>query len=167
MNLKEYSPDWKDVIRPLILQRDNYRCRVCGVVHKSRVYKLSRAGYHVCDEFEEIWAAANNKKVFSLFLVVAHIDQDKSNNDPSNLITLCPFHHAKFDAKHKALSRKIKFSKPKEMQQPNIPAEMENYTNVLKEITGAVRELTGCSISRSEAENIYQITLKFLQNEQI
>lgn len=164
MNLKEYHPDWRDIIRPNILKRDGYRCKVCGVQHKARVYKLTRAGYHVCDQFTEAWAKANDKRVFTLHLVVAHIDQNKQNNDPSNLMTLCPFHHAKFDAKHKALKRKIKLAATDFSHPPAIPEYIADHSSHLREICNQVRELTGCTITRTEAESLYQLTLNFLQN---
>lgn len=107
MDYSKYSPDWKDIIRPSILKRDNYKCKVCGIVHKTRVYKNKAGKYVECDEFIEVWAKSNGFKVFTLYLQVAHLDHNKSNNDPSNLITLCPVHHAKNDAQHKAFSRKV------------------------------------------------------------
>lgn len=107
MNYKEYSPDWKDIIRPQILQRDGYKCQSCGINHKIRVYKNSRKDYVECDDFIEEWAKKNGKKVFTLYLAVAHLDHDKSNNDPSNLLTLCPKCHSKYDAAYKRSMRNI------------------------------------------------------------
>lgn len=107
MQYKEYSPDWRDIIRPAILKRDNYKCKVCGINHKIRVYKNKAGKYVECDKFIEEWAKANGYKVFTLYLQVAHMDHNKQNNDPSNLVTLCPVHHAKNDAQHKSIQRKI------------------------------------------------------------
>lgn len=105
MKYEKYSPDWKDIIRPQILKRDSYKCVVCGVGHKKRVYKKSDGLYMECDEFVERWAIDSGKKVFTLFLQVAHLDHNKSNNDPSNLRTLCPVHHGRHDKQHKQFMR--------------------------------------------------------------
>lgn len=105
MNRKEYHEDWTDKIRPEILKRDNYKCRHCGQAHKVRVYKNSRRKYVECDEFVERWAKAQGHKVFTLYLQVAHLDQDKTNNDPSNLLSLCPRCHGKYDKESKRFKR--------------------------------------------------------------
>ena len=165
MDLSKYSPDWKGIIRPAILKRDNYRCRVCGVLHKSRVYKLTRAGYRELDAFQEEWAKSTGRHVFTIYLVVAHIDQNKANNDPKNLLTLCPFHHAKFDAKSKTLSRKIKFNQANFVTVPALPPVLDERNSLLKEIVKSVKELTDYTITKSEAEDIYTLIIKFLQNE--
>jgi 5-methylcytosine-specific restriction endonuclease McrA len=120
MDYSQYHPDWKDIIRPSILQRDNYTCQGCGIRHKSKVYRKSKGDYHVCDEFEFEWAKANNKNPFILSLHIAHLDHDKMNNEPSNLLALCPRCHAKYDKDHKKFMRKVykakntrpKFDKP-------------------------------------------------------
>lgn len=62
-----YSVDWIETLREAIRQRDNYYCQLCG---KSQ---------------EE-----NNRK-----LDVHHIDYNKFNSDPLNLISLCLFCHRK------------------------------------------------------------------------
>lgn len=110
MNYSEYSPDWKDVIRPSILKRDSYKCRHCGIKHKVRVYKNSRGHYVECDDFIENWAKTNGFRVFTIYLHVAHMDQDKSNNTPDNLMSLCPRCHSKYDSKFKKFG-KIKYQK--------------------------------------------------------
>jgi hypothetical protein len=107
MDYSKYSPDWKDVIRPSILRRDSYRCTVCGVGHKKEVYKNTNGSYVELDSFTKEWALAQGKKVFKMYLQVAHLDHDTNNNDSSNLKTLCPMHHAKFDSQHKAFSRRM------------------------------------------------------------
>jgi len=115
MDYSLYHPDWKDIIRPQILKRDGYKCLHCGARHKSRVYKDTTGKYIECDEFLEAWAISSGRKVFTLYLQVAHINHDKTNNEPENLMTLCPVHHARFDTEHKKFQRlayrdKIKYT---------------------------------------------------------
>jgi 5-methylcytosine-specific restriction endonuclease McrA len=109
MDRNLYSEDWSDVIRPSILKRDRYQCRHCGIRHKIRVYKNSRGKYVECDEFIEQWAKNNNFNVFTVYLHVAHLNQDKSDNRPENLMSLCPSCHSKYDASFKKFG-KIKYS---------------------------------------------------------
>ena len=45
MDYSKYHPDWKDVIRPLALKRGQYKCSVCGIRHKSRVYLANKTNY--------------------------------------------------------------------------------------------------------------------------
>lgn len=164
MNKHEYSPDWTDIIRPAILKRDNYQCRVCGIRHKSRVYKASKGNYVICDEFTEQWAAANNKRVFTLFLQVAHVNHDKSDNRPDNLMLLCPRHHSQFDAHHKKLQR-ITFSTiTHEQPAPVLPDQLQKTSDILQDICAEVRRITAVSILRHEAEGIFNIVLKSIQN---
>jgi hypothetical protein len=105
MDYSLYHPDWKDIIRPAILKRDGYKCGHCGIKHKARVYKDSTGKYVECDEFMENWAKSTQRKVFTLYLQIAHLDHNKQNNEPSNLKALCPVHHARFDSEHKKLAR--------------------------------------------------------------
>ena len=54
-----YSPDWTITLRRSIRERDNYVCKLCGKIQGDEVH------------------------------CVHHIDYDKKNCDPKNLITLC------------------------------------------------------------------------------
>ena len=69
-NTMKRPEDWTDTLREATRQRDNYMCQECGI-HQ--------------DELEGF-----NKK-----LDVHHIDYDKDNCEPSNLITLCRKCHTK------------------------------------------------------------------------
>ena len=64
---KPYPFDWSEKLKAAIRQRDNYRCRVCNKSQKKNVRKLS----------------------------VHHIDYDKENLDPQNLVSLCDSCHGK------------------------------------------------------------------------
>ena len=62
-----YPDDWTDILRESIRQRDNYVCQECGT-HQDELDKK---------------------------LDVHHIDYDKDNCNPTNLITLCRKCHIK------------------------------------------------------------------------
>jgi hypothetical protein len=160
MDYKKYAPDWKDVIRPSILKRDNYKCCVCSVEHRSRVYKNTNGGYITCDDFTELWAVSNGKKVFTLYLQVAHLDHNKSNNEPVNLRSLCPFHHARYDANHKKFSRVTYLAKIKPIK--SLPDQLElSERHVLKlNVKQWIKEKTGTNIPFVEIEELFKI-IKF------
>lgn len=65
-----YPIDWIKSLRESIRQRDNYACKIC------RIKQIDLIGFH--------------KK-----LDVHHIDYDKKNLDPKNLISLCRKCHNK------------------------------------------------------------------------
>src|SRR5205085_6453015 len=43
-----------------------------------------------------------NKRLYRVLLQIAHIDQNKQNNDYTNLMSLCARCHTKFDSPYKA-----------------------------------------------------------------
>jgi len=165
MDYSQYSPDWKDIIRPEILKRDNYRCITCGIKHKSRVFKNTRGQYMAVDEFEENFATHQGKKVFTLYLQVAHLDHDKKNNSPSNLRTLCPVHHSKYDAVHKALTRKI--YKGEVVQAPPEPTKPQQYFSDLEilDYQAIITDKLDLFLTKHKAHRLLIITSKFLKNE--
>ncbi len=66
-----YTWDWPQ-IKKMIKKRDNFKCRMCGVGY----------GFHKRDH------------------AVHHIDENKKNNSPDNLITLCIGCHCKIHKPH-------------------------------------------------------------------
>lgn len=107
MDYSKYASNWKDVIRPTILKRDGYRCRHCGVQHRVQVYKDSRGNYVLTDEFIREWCKKHGKRVFTLYLRVVHLDNNKMNNNPDNLLTLCSKCHSRYDADHKKIMKRV------------------------------------------------------------
>lgn len=61
LSFEPYTTDWTDTLKRSIRERDGYVCQVCGVHQRELNYKLH------CH----------------------HIDYDKKNCDPKNLISLC------------------------------------------------------------------------------
>jgi hypothetical protein len=154
MDYSKYHSDWRDIIRPAILKRDQYKCKHCGIKHKSRVYKDTTNKYVECDSFMEQWAISTGRKVFTLYLQVAHIDHDKSNNAPNNLMSLCPIHHARFDTEHKKLAR---ISYRAEIQQQSDKRRVKKKIDrgdLISKLQSIIRTHTGTKASLIECEAI-------------
>ena len=62
---ERYTFEWKETLRRSIRERDKYVCKVCGCQQGDKAHS------------------------------VHHIDYNKKNNNPNNLITLCFVCHAK------------------------------------------------------------------------
>lgn len=154
MDYSKYHPDWKDIIRPAILKRDGYKCAHCGIKHKARVYKDTTGKYVECDDFMEQWAKSTKRKVFTLYLQVAHLDHNKQNNEPTNLKALCPIHHARFDSEHKKLARimyKQKITSAKQV--PDVRKTIDRGA-LLSTVRDSIRTHIGSRISLIDAEAI-------------
>lgn len=82
-----YPIGWTDILKKSIRQRDNYKCQLCDKTQKQEGRKLS----------------------------VHHIDYNKENLDPKNLITLCKVCNSKVNGNRAAWTRffqlKLKISK--------------------------------------------------------
>lgn len=64
-SLEEYSIDWRETLRRSIRERDHYSCRLCGTPQGDIAHDIH------------------------------HINYDKKDNSPDNLITLCHICHSK------------------------------------------------------------------------
>ncbi len=154
MDYSLYHPDWKDIIRPSILKRDNYRCAHCQIKHKSRVYKDTTGKYVECDSFMEQWAVNTHRKVFTLYLQVAHLDHNKQNNEPSNLLSLCPVHHARLDTEHKRFARIM--YKQKITSAKQVPDDRKTIDRgfLIDTLRNSIKSHIGSRISLIESEAI-------------
>lgn len=100
-----YPENWVDTIRPTILARDNYKCTRCGIKHRSYVLVDSNHNRTIIDKDEHIEYKAYGANTYRVFLQVCHLDHNKGNCDPNNLITMCPTCHNLNDRSHKMVMR--------------------------------------------------------------
>ena len=98
IDYKKYHPDWKDVIRPYILKRDNYCCKHCGIANRTGFYRSGGKRVIVDDDFIKAWCYSQHIKLSKVVLTVAHLDHDILNNEYNNLAALCQACHLKYDA---------------------------------------------------------------------
>jgi hypothetical protein len=68
-----YPINWNNALKELIRNRDK-KCKICGITRNK------------------------SKKLYGCDLIVHHIDRNKKNLNPLNLITLCQFHHFKIQS---------------------------------------------------------------------
>lgn len=105
INYKNYPENWKDEIRPAIIKRDGNRCKHCGVKNRVVGYRDSSNNFIECDSFMVEWTKRQGIKVVKIALAIAHLDQDRTNNDPSNLAALCQKCHLNHDHPTKMKAR--------------------------------------------------------------
>ncbi len=91
-----YTQDWTEDLKDAIRKRDHYTCQLCGISHA------------------ELYERHQRK------LTVHHIDYNKDNCDPINLISLCVSCHAK--AVHRREAWKVFFSQRVEVADSSITA---------------------------------------------
>lgn len=107
INQKHYHPDWKDKIRPRILKRDNYRCKVCGVPNKTEIIRTSNDNWLKVDSLIRAEAKKTGQKIVKIVLTVAHLNHIVTDNRDENLSSLCQLHHIQHDRDHKVQMRKV------------------------------------------------------------
>lgn len=103
-NKKEYPENWVDTVRPAILKRDEYKCRLCKVKHRQFVLVDDDGRYTKIDEKEYLEYKEHCNKVYRIYLQVAHLNHDKKDCSDSNLMALCPKCHLKYDKESKLLT---------------------------------------------------------------
>lgn len=104
-NRHRYPRQWHDTIRPEIIKRDEYKCKLCGIKHRQLVAKKETVGLIRIDNDEMNDYKDNGYKVYRIYLQVAHRDNDPTNNNYENLVSLCVACHARIDAPYKRLRR--------------------------------------------------------------
>jgi hypothetical protein len=99
----KYPKDWKTVIRPKILKRENNCCKFCGVENNRLIHRYGKEK----DEWEywpegmqsEVWSLEGLKST-KIVLTISHLDHDTTNNDYKNLAALCQKCHLSHDKEH-------------------------------------------------------------------
>jgi 5-methylcytosine-specific restriction endonuclease McrA len=104
---KNYHPDWKDIIRPFVLKRDNHKCKHCGIPNRTLFYRRNGNRVIVDDDFLIAHCFARHIKLSKVVLTIAHLDHDINNNEYINLAALCQSCHLRYDAHQHVMSRLI------------------------------------------------------------
>lgn len=105
IDYKKYSEDWKDIIRPKVLERAGYKCEVCKVRQRAKGYRDKKGVFVECDNFMLNWAKKQGFKVITIYLQVAHLDHNINNNSPVNLKAMCQKCHLNYDKELHRINR--------------------------------------------------------------
>jgi len=121
IDYSEYPPNWKNEIRPAVLERAKNCCEDCGVINNSVIKRGPNGTFRPITSVE--WDMVHSKVKYSqysmagalkwlgftrIILTIAHLDHDKLNHDVKleRLKALCQRCHLVLDAKHHADNRK-------------------------------------------------------------
>jgi len=100
---KDYTANWKEIVKAILI-RAEFRCELCGAPHKEEVLRP----FHFPQKWESKLCGqflSSGKKV-KIILTVHHINANKQDNHPLNLIALCQRCHLKLDMKRHVENRK-------------------------------------------------------------
>jgi len=164
MQTKLYHPDWRKVIVPTILKRDHYKCKHCGISHKARAKQGVKGKYIELDAFAESWVLSQGGKVVTVFLAVAHLDHDKSNNNGANLLSLCPKCHTSYDAQHVSLLKKYLLSTHTNKIKPNKTKLETIYDNCGSDVKSLIYEEYNTRITTYTVKEIINLIINTVKN---
>jgi hypothetical protein len=114
MNRADYHPDWPSISRQIRAQAGD-RCEFCGVKNGATGARDRWGDWHHEEDIDDVDSATGYDlfggdgwpKIIRIVLTVAHLDHDKTNNDPCNLRALCQRCHLNWDrARHIANRRR-------------------------------------------------------------
>ena len=94
---KEYK--WKGRIKTKAFSRSKYCSRSCA--NNRQAYWNDNATHYKTIAYQH-WPKECAICGFDKAVAVHHVDENHSNNDPNNLIPLCPNHHEMYHSKYKA-----------------------------------------------------------------
>lgn len=133
LDYSQYPPNWKTEIRPAILERDGHCCKFCKVPNyeiicrgfwgEFEVYQKDngqifdvKTGNQVGESYVgDVWIG-EKYRLTKVILTIAHLDQDKTNNDYDNLAALCQKCHLGIDLKHHMANARESRRKKKGLQ---------------------------------------------------
>ncbi len=113
----KYPKNWKSEIVPFVLERDEHKCKFCGLENKDEVISIKiNVSLGGAPKIRTLWfrdqsdfaralhlCGGDGKKV-KVVLTVAHLDHDEANHDVKmdRLAALCQYCHLNYDAKEKS-----------------------------------------------------------------
>ena len=103
-----YPENWHDEIRPKILAKQHYKCKICKIKHRSTGYYDFNKQFVECDNFMIEHAKKLNFKLQKIILQIHHKNGDRKNNEEYNLVALCPKCHLAEEKELNKLKRKLK-----------------------------------------------------------
>lgn len=118
IDYSKYPPNWKSEIWPRILERDEHKCKFCGVENGAVVYKGIKKGFKYTENYLDFKNKKTNflitgtidKDRYRIVLTIAHLDHDEENQNVQDdrLAALCQKCHLRYDAIEKSKRRQKK-----------------------------------------------------------
>ena len=110
MRRSDYDPNWKDISDAIRLRAKD-RCEECGVENGALIHRFESdlERYITAMEYKRLLPshqALYRSQPIRVVLTCAHLDNDTTNNEPSNLKALCQLHHLRLDAAYHAQNAK-------------------------------------------------------------
>jgi 5-methylcytosine-specific restriction endonuclease McrA len=108
---KQYPLNWRDVIRPAVLKRADYKCEICKAPNHTHIRRLQQNLWIEADEFDLIQRQKGDKAVQYIILSISHSNHDINNNELSNLRALCQRCHLNHDRAYHIMQKLINRAK--------------------------------------------------------
>jgi hypothetical protein len=93
LNSNGYSVDWRDIHRPAILKRDNYKCKHCGVAQRSLYTWENNHRIILDDNWLLEKYRSNGFKISRTYLSIMHLCNNKSCINHNHLAAGCQCCH--------------------------------------------------------------------------
>ena len=107
IDYKKYHPSWKQISKDKIAAAGD-RCELCYAPNHEWIYRDKNSGHPwgLAEDLTENGDSLASTKIVRVVLTVHHIDCDKDNNSPLNLIALCQRCHLRLDAERHVKNRR-------------------------------------------------------------
>lgn len=186
INYRDYPLNWKTEIRPAILERDGNCCKFCKVPNKIWVCRgkwndievwqnddggiyNAKDGSYIGDSYVgDVWSG-KEQRLTKIVLTIAHLDQDKTNNDYENLAALCQKCHLGIDLKHHMANARKTRTKKKGLQElflKNKTMAQDPKSFSSDHILNTYVELNSIDWSKEEQETIPRLPEDDLEGEE-
>jgi 5-methylcytosine-specific restriction endonuclease McrA len=106
------SQEWLS-LRAKVLRRARYRCQDCGVLDRTIIFRFRDDHLPYDRKTIDLWGhrhAPSQVELLTVFLTVAHLDHDPTNNSFRNLRVLCGGCHLRHDLEHHIESRRRSYA---------------------------------------------------------
>lgn len=100
-----YDPQWEKISDRIRFDRAGGRCEACGVAHGAVGARDANGRWHDKADIDtmapaalsELYPDLKSREVITIYLTVAHLDRDTSNNGEFNLAAWCQACHLAYD----------------------------------------------------------------------
>jgi len=147
----------KDVIRRIVLKRDNYNCTMCGVPNNSIVYLTKKGEPRICDDFVLKWAEINGYTIKKIVLKVVHIEPMSATSDIDNYLSMCFYCSDQYFKAYKKEARKILEKNMTKKKRAGIKCSSVNELAKLKNAQKQVEIILSEKISIIEIQEIIDL----------